>query len=172
MNLIKRTNDKLATRIKAGLHPWDSLLSLLLQRSIEMTDCDVTMVWFIPKGKEHSYAEQPGILIGRVDSLIGFSTRVFTIHAFGEIVDEGSIQEAHALWSHSGYLEIPGKDGITFASGKLDLEGLTYELARAISIVELFHGVDRDSEVSAIGDPRLEELLAERADSKFLAVAK
>jgi hypothetical protein len=55
---------------------------------------------------------------------------------------------------------------------KLDLEGLTYELARAISILELCHGADQDSKVSAIGDPRLEELLAERADSKFLAVAK
>lgn len=172
MNLIKRTNDKLATLIKAELHPWDSLISVLLQRSSEMTDCDVTVVRFMPKDKRHSYAEQAGILIGRVDPLIGFSTRVFSIHVFGEIVDEGSIQEAHTLWSHSGYLEIPGKDGITFASGKLDLEGLTHELARAISILELCHGVDQDSEVSAIGDPRLEELLAERTDSKFLAVAK
>jgi len=172
VNLIKRTHDKLATRINAELHPWDSLISVLLKRSGEMTDCDVTVVWFMPKDKRHSYAEQAGILIGRVDPLIGFSTRVFSIHVFGGIVDEGSIQEAHTLWSHSGYLEIPGKDGITFASGKSDLEGLTHELARAISILELFHGVDRDSEVSAIGDPRLEELLAERTDSKFLAVAK
>jgi len=104
--------------------------------------------------------------------LIGSSTRVFSIHIFQEIVDEGSIQEAHALWSHRGYLEIPGKDGITFASGKLNLERLTNELARAISILELFRGVDQDSKVSAIGDPRLEALLAERAESKFLAVAK
>jgi len=48
---------------------------------------------------------------------------------------------------------------VTFASGKFDSEGLTYELARALSVLEVFYGVGQDAGVEGIGNPRLEELL-------------
>ena len=51
----------------------------------------------------------------------------------------------------------------TFASSPLDLESLAQEIARAISILEIFYEVDRKKRVDGFGDPRLSELLGFQA---------
>lgn len=98
MKLIKRTRDQLAVPLTPGLHPWDRLISILMQRSSELTDCEVTVIRFGEIGKSLSFMDGPGILIGRVDPLLETSTRVFSIHVFGKVLDRVDSQRARALW--------------------------------------------------------------------------
>jgi hypothetical protein len=68
-----------------------------------------------------------------------------------------------ATWEQSGYRGLSDFEGSTFASSPLDLESWAQEIARAISILEIFYEVDRKKRVDGSGDPRLIELLGFQA---------
>jgi len=121
-----------------------------------------TIATFQTRNRQRQFTDRPSILVGRLDPLIGNSSRPFSIHVSGE-PETGSLNEVKATWEQSGYRDLSDDEGSTFASSPFDLESLAHEIARAISILEIFYEVDRKKRVDGSGDPRLIELLGFQA---------
>ena len=163
MKLLRRKSQELEIsttkdRHQLEVHPWEAVIAALIQRASELKNCGVTIATFETRNKRRQFTDRPSILVGRLDPLIGTSSRAFSIHVSGE-PEVGSLNEVKATWEESGYRDLSDDEGYTFASSPLDLESLAQEVARAISILEIFYEVERKKRVDGSGDPRLMEIL-------------
>ena len=167
MKLLRRKSQELEVstgkdRYQLEVHPWEAVIAALIQRASELKNCGVIIVNFETRNKRRQFFDRPSILVGRLDPIIGPSSRPFSIRVSGE-PEVGSLTEALTTWEQSGYRDLSDDEGFTFASSPLDLESLAHEIARAISILEIFYEVDRKKRVDGSGDPRLIELLGFQA---------
>jgi hypothetical protein len=96
MKLLRRKSQGLEIsngkdRYQLEVHPWEAVIAALIQRASELKNCGVMIVNFETSNRRRQFFDLPSILVGRLDPIIGTSSRPFSIHVSGK--PEGRLTE-------------------------------------------------------------------------------
>ncbi|MDG2496842.1 MAG: hypothetical protein P8M68_01505 [Aquiluna sp.] len=148
---------------QATLNDWSGLVNALVERSKLLDPVDVFTVQFLESKFSSPFGDNLSLMIGRTQGLFheNDSDVEYFLHAVGAPLESEGKTQAELSWDSIGFSKFDSKGKVSFAVGPLGLNDLVSNLHAALSVFELFYGVGPLTIIQAVGDPKLERMLAE-----------
>lgn len=139
---------------------WDAVAKVLEARTALLEETDLFMIGFCPKKHPPLGSEYPGMVIGRVPSMLfPEDENCYQVSFMGPTPEDLSEEQVFTAWAAIGFQAFRNKRELSYGRGLMSMADASGAIRDALRVISGSYGDERVCFIEALGDATLQKML-------------